>query len=115
MDDATKERLARNEDLFRQVNEEIEALAARHGDDAHRYDFLCECSDRNCTEKVSVTLAEYQHARAEPTRFIVVKDHVVAEIEHVVEEVRDHVVIEKHGHAGVVAILLDEADETDEQ
>ena len=111
MDDATKERLARNEDFFRQINEDIETVAARQGTDDHRYEFFCECSDAGCTERVSVTLEEYHQARAKPTRFIVVKGHVIREIEHVVETVRDHVVIEKDGHAGVVAIMLDEAAE----
>lgn len=107
MDDATKERLARNEDFFRQINEDIETVAAQQGSDDHRYEFFCECSDQGCIERVSVTLAEYHHARADPKRFIVVKGHVIREIEHVVEAVRDHVVIEKDGHAGVVAIKLD--------
>lgn len=109
MDDATKARLARNEDVFRRANDDIEAAAEKHGSDSHAYEFFCECSDEACTERVRVTLAEYQHARADPTRFIVVKGHVLREIEHVVETVRDHVVIEKDGHAGVVAILLDDA------
>ena len=112
MDDRQKSQLARNEDLFRTINERIEDAAQRHGTDSHKYEFLCECSDLDCAEKVVLTLAEYAHAREDPTRFIVVKEHVIHEIEHVVEAARDHVVIEKHGEAGVVAITLDEASET---
>jgi hypothetical protein len=112
VEDRQKRQLARNEDLFRTINERIEVAAQRHGADSHRYEFLCECSDLGCTEKVIVTLAEYAHARADPTRFIVVKGHVTREIEHVVEAARDHVVIEKHGEAGVVAIKLDDVAET---
>ncbi|MDX6512388.1 MAG: hypothetical protein QOE36_1892 [Gaiellaceae bacterium] len=108
MDECTKERLALNEDTFRRINDEIQKIADRHGSDGHRYEFFCECSDTECTERVQVTLAEYAHARDDPTRFLVVKGHVVREIEHVVESVRDHVIIEKHGEAGIVAIELDE-------
>lgn len=107
MDDAQKSRLARNEDLFRQVNDRIDDLAETHGDDLHTYEFFCECSDLGCTERVQLTLPEYAHVRDEPSRFVVVKDHVLEEIEHVIERADDHVLIEKHGRAGVVAIKLD--------
>lgn len=58
------------------------------------------------------TLSEYKHIRAEPTRFVVKKNHVVKEIEHVVETVPDHMVVEKHGEAGKVAIKLQAATES---
>jgi len=107
VDDAHKTRLARNEDLFRQVNEKIEDLATRHGDDAHVYEFFCECSDVDCSERVCLTLGDYEHVRDNPARFVVVKGHELLEIEHVIERAEDHVLIEKHGRAGEVAIKLD--------
>ena len=107
MDDANKARLAMNEDFFREVNEKINAKAESHGLDSHLYGFFCECSDVRCVERVMLTLSEYEHVRAEPTRFVVKKNHVVKEIEHVVETVPDHMVIEKHGEAGKVAIKLE--------
>ena len=114
MDDAQKARLARNEDFFREVNGQINASAHSQGVDSHLYEFFCECSDATCAERVKLSLTEYKHIRAEPTRFVVKNDHVVREIEHVVETVPDHVVIEKHGHAGKVAIQL-EAESSVEQ
>ena len=111
MDEHQKERLARNEDAFRSVNEEIQGAAALHGSDSHEYDFLCECSDAACTEQVRLTLAQYEHVRADPTRFVVTKGHVTTEIEAIVETARDHVLIEKHGRAAEVVIKLDEANE----
>jgi hypothetical protein len=107
MEDFQKERLARNEDLFREVNERINASAQSHGPSTHPYEFFCECSDTTCMERVVLTLAEYEHVRAEPTRFVVKRNHVIREIEHVVESVPDHMVIEKHGEAGKVAIQLE--------
>ena len=107
MDEAHKERLARNEDLFRQINDNIEDLAGGHGPDAHVYEFFCECSDVACAERVHLTLPEYKHVRDDPSRFVVIKGHVLPEIEHVIERAEDHVLIEKHGHAGSVAIELD--------
>jgi hypothetical protein len=112
VDDAQKGRLAQNEDFFREVNGRISEKAEAHGLDAHKYEFFCECSDAQCLERVKLTLAEYEHIRAEPTRFVVQSNHVVREIEHVVETVSDHMVIEKHGEAGRVAVEL-EAETTD--
>lgn len=106
MDDAQKSRLAQNEDFFREVNEKINTKAESYGSDSHLYEFFCECSDVACVERVKLTLREYQHVRAAPTRFVVMKNHVVKEIEHVVETVKDHMVIEKHGEAGRVAVKL---------
>lgn len=107
MDDVQQARLAQNEDFFREVNERINESAELHGADSHLYEFFCECSDVSCMERVSLTLLEYEHIRAEPTRFVVKKNHVVPEIEHVVETVPDHMVIEKHGEAGRIAVELE--------
>jgi hypothetical protein len=108
VDERTKARLATNEAVFREINDHIEHAATAHGGDSHLYEFVCECSDEQCLERVHTTLAEYRHARADSRRFLVVKGHVIQEIEHVVEAVRDHVIIEKDGTAGIVAIELDE-------
>ena len=107
MDDARKARLAQNEDFFREVNEKISEKAESHGLDSHQYKFFCECSEVTCVERVTLTLLEYEHIRAEPTRFVVKNNHVVKEIEHIVETVPDHMVIEKHGEAGRIAIELE--------
>ena len=42
--DARERRLAENETIFRSVNERIEQLARPQGNDAHVFEFLCECS-----------------------------------------------------------------------
>ena len=107
MDDLRKARHAQNEDFFREVNERISEKAESHGLDSHKYEFFCECSDATCTERVKLTMSEYEYIRSEPTRFVVKNDHVVTEIEHVVETVPDHMIIEKHGEAGRVAIELE--------
>jgi len=112
MDDAQKTRLAKNEDFFREVNEKINTRAESHGLDSHLYSFFCECADAKCIERVMLTLSEYEHIRAEPTRFVVKKNHVVKEIEHVVETVPDHMVIEKHGEAARVVIKLEAESES---
>jgi hypothetical protein len=61
-----QERMARTESLFRDVNERIAESAERF--EAPSTEFVCECSDQNCTERVEATLDEYEHVRADATR-----------------------------------------------
>ena len=49
-----EERLARTEALFRDVNERIAESA--EGFDADHADFVCECGEQDCTERVPATL-----------------------------------------------------------
>ena len=98
------ERLARNESFFRQVNERIREIA---GNEHVEQEFLCECSDPGCTERITLTLQEYEQIRARSTRFVLVSGHTAPEIEHVVESEGEHVVIEKVGLAGNIAAELD--------
>ncbi|HEX4677608.1 MAG TPA: hypothetical protein VH210_00175 [Gaiellaceae bacterium] len=107
MDDLQKGRLAQNEDFFRSVNERVNEKAESHGLDSHRYEFFCECSDTACMERILLTLPEYEYIRAAPARFVVKKNHVIQEIEGVIETVSEHVVIEKHGEAGKIAVELE--------
>src|SRR5437870_5728116 len=95
-------RLARNEAFFRQVNEEI---AGENLDT--RQEFLCECSDATCTERIELSLREYERIREGPARFVLVRGHSAPEIEFVVEREDEHVVVEKVGAAREVAAELD--------
>ncbi|MGI9113161.1 MAG: hypothetical protein ACR2GT_13365 [Gaiellaceae bacterium] len=105
--EAHEERLARNETLFRELNERINEVAGTLGADDHRYEFVCECSDSHCTERLVLDRREYEYVRSDGTRFVLAHGHVTAEIEHVVERSDDHLVIEKDGVAAEVAIKLD--------
>jgi hypothetical protein len=102
-----RQRLALNEALFREVNDRIREISDSFGEEDATYDFLCECSDPQCTKRVVLTRAEYQEVRSDAARFVVAKGHVLHEIEAVVEHARDHVVVEKEGAAADVAIRLD--------
>ena len=104
---ASEERLARKESLFRELNERINDVAGTLGGGDHHYDFICECSDSHCTERVTLTRAEYEHVRADGTRFVLAGGHATPEVEHVVEREDDHLVIEKVGDAADVAARLD--------
>ena len=41
-----------------------------------RLTFVCECGDPECTIPVSLSLAEYEEVRADPTRFVVIPGHI---------------------------------------
>jgi hypothetical protein len=107
VDEAQEKRLALNEALFRDVNERIREISDTFGQKDATYDFLCECSDPGCAEKVVLTPAEYEYVRADSTRFVVAKGHAMPEVESVVERAKDHVVVEKEGAAADVAVHLD--------
>ena len=100
----TAARAAKNEGLFREVNErivELEENFGRRPDEAT--EFVCECSLTECVERVPLTLGEYQEVRAEPTYFLVVPGHVDQANERVVRDRGDYVVVEKLGLAGEIA------------
>jgi hypothetical protein len=107
--DWREERLAQNEVFFRTVNEGIEQQAIRFGGDDD-YEFICECASRECLDRVLLTLREYEHIRAEGTRFVVVPGHENVELELVVRKAQRYNVVEKDGAAGIVADLADPRD-----
>ena len=89
----TRERIAKTEALFRNVNEGIREASDRL--EAEVADFICECSDSTCTEHVRVPLEEYERVREHATRFVVRPGHVKGPIERVVEQERQYTIIEK--------------------
>jgi hypothetical protein len=75
------ERLAKNEILFRSVNERLDDLAPPW---SKTTDYLCECSETSCIEIIELTQAEYERVRSRQTVFVVVPGHERPKIEKVV-------------------------------
>jgi hypothetical protein len=48
--------------------------------------YLCECSDKGCTEAIHLTRSEYEAIRAEPRRFAIALNHENPEIDRVMSE-----------------------------
>jgi hypothetical protein len=98
-------RLARNEVMFRAINERIRELAARFEQTpAEPIAFLCECADETCVERVSLTTDQYDDMRAIPARFVVVPGHEVTPlVERVVFRSAEFVIVRKVGLAADVA------------
>jgi hypothetical protein len=101
-------RVARNQALFRAVNEQIEATNERFSVLlGERTNFVCECADDACMGRIAITLEQYEALRKMPTHFVVLPGHVYPEFERVVYELNGFVVVEKFGEAGKQALQLD--------
>lgn len=106
--DGRERRLARNQALFREVNERINSLAISLAPSRQwQFEIVCECSNESCTSLVDVTLDEYERVRSSPERFFVCPGHDIPEIESVVDRKPGYVVVEKQGDAADVVRTLD--------
>jgi hypothetical protein len=90
---------ARNEELFRNVNEQIEALSQTVERHDPLMEYLCECDRQDCYDKVKATRAEYESVRADPTHFIVCLGHQDRSLERVFASNDRFLVVEKLGAA----------------
>jgi hypothetical protein len=102
MSELSLERSARNEVVFRDANEEIEARREELTAVAGRTPFLCECADPYCKAVIPLTLDEYEHVRAQSNRFVLQPGHLTAEAV-VVEETDRFVMVEKQGLSRKIA------------
>jgi len=75
MEVSREERIAKNEAVLRDVNENIRAAIGQQGNDGHVFEFLCECADPRCMEWVELTVAEYEEIRADGTRYVLGPGH----------------------------------------
>jgi len=86
-------RLEENEKLFREVNERVEQMQdGLLGPDPQ---WVCECGDETCFEKLTVPLPEYHDVRSHHDWFLIVPGHEETEVERVVDERGGYWVVEK--------------------
>ncbi len=97
--DARAERLARNELLFRDLNEQVELVARPVDADRRTFEFFCECADVDCTIRLPMSLAVYEEVRSDPTLFVVAPGHDRPEIEEVVQSTDAYQIVRKEGEA----------------
>ena len=95
-----EERIARNEALHREVNERMrqieEGLTAKGIVERREFDeYLCECGVNGCMETILMSAAEYEKVRSSPIRFAVRPEHVIPDVERVVEKHDRFVSVEK--------------------
>jgi hypothetical protein len=102
-------RVGQNQALFREVNERINAIKEARSVWVKISEWVCECADETCTERILMTPEEYEELRANPIHFAVApaEMHVFPEAERVVEKRERYWVVEKVGEAAVAAEQLD--------
>jgi hypothetical protein len=106
--DRREERLAKNEIIFRDVNERIKDSAdAEALRDDRDLGFLCECSNVDCTLRLKLALDDYERARSDPSQFISALGHELPEIESVVFVSADFQIVRKEGAAAILAKARD--------
>jgi hypothetical protein len=106
-EDERQIRAAKNQSLFREINERIEGLNETFDEITHSSEWVCECADLRCIERLEMPLAEYERIRGHPERFPVKPGHEVLDVERIVERHDGYVVVEKVGAAADLARLRD--------
>jgi hypothetical protein len=99
------DRLARNEAMFRSVNERVEEVVQPGA--GEEIDFLCECGAANCVQKITLTRREYEQVRSDATQFAVVPGHEIPEIEEIVLRTDRFLVVRKHPEEADIAEQTD--------
>ena len=92
------ERQARNEALFREVNERIAQLGerAQAWSPDGTIEFLCECGEgEGCGQRVRVPANVYERVRSQDDRFVVRPGHETPELEQAIEWTDDYVIVDK--------------------
>jgi predicted ATPase len=87
------EKIGKTEALFREVNEAIARTAVSF--DADEAEFVCECADRTCADRIPAELHEYERVRAHPARFILKPGHEKPRVEKVVRRMPGYAIVEK--------------------
>jgi hypothetical protein len=95
---------AKNEELFRKVNERIESLSETVAPSDQTMEYLCECDRPGCYERVKASRDEYESVRADPTHFIVLAGHEDRRVERVVDSNERFLIVEKRGAAARDAV-----------
>jgi hypothetical protein len=100
--DELQQRAARNEAIFREINEGIRR-GRWPGEEDSLSSFRCECASLGCTEMLELSFRDYERIRKHPRRFIVAPGHERLDVEVVVESESTYLVVQKTGEAGHVA------------
>jgi hypothetical protein len=87
------ERIALTEAAFRIANERMAAWTEVPADAPALY--FCECAVLDCREKLSLTRAQYEGVRSEPSHFAVIPGPEVLDVEDIVDRAEGFVVVEK--------------------
>lgn len=110
-----------NEMIFRRANEQVtdglDELDAMHIEDDNiellrkedlALEFICECSDENCKERVQMKLSTYQMIHVDRKCFVIRVGHQVEAIEEIVSTGPDYSVVRKDNTVAEPGPILNE-------
>jgi len=104
--DVQRQRAARNQSLFRDVNERMDSLNTRFAGTGATPGYVCECHDSACAEMIAMPHEEYERIRRDPHEFFVVPGHEDLLVEEIVDKTDRWFVVRKIGVAGTEAEQL---------
>ena len=96
------DRIARTQSLFREVNERIAETAERFdSDDA---EFVCECADPTCTDRIDTSIEQYESVRSDGATFLLTPGHEDERVEQIVAAEKGMTIVEKR-HPSVAPLV----------
>ena len=102
-----EERIAENEAVVREINEMIRS-AHESAPDISFMHIVCECGYQECGSVIALTKDEYERIRNDPRQFCVIEEHVIQDVEAIVEDNdRFAIVAKRQGAPAEIAIRTD--------
>jgi hypothetical protein len=81
--------------LFRQVNDRVLEVNRALGPTALLPDFVCECRDAACAERLTLSVAQFESIRRQARRYVVRLGHDEPTDERIVEIHKGFAVVER--------------------
>ena len=100
-------RAAESQSLFRGINEQIQDLGECSANLNEVAEWVCECADTGCTNRMLLTTYEYEALRRDGTRFAVAPGHEVPDVEVTVDATERYAIVRMIGAAADRARGLD--------
>src|SRR4051812_41475742 len=66
-------------------------------------EYACECASKGCNQMLSLSIAEYNEVRSDPTHILVARGHADPRVDAVVRQTARYQVVQKYGAAATVA------------
>ena len=102
-------RIGLNEALFREINERLETLQENASRHLGVLELVCECGDRDCAERITLSIGEYQELRSDPLLFAVLPSPEIPDVEDVLQQMNGWLIVRKHeGEPAAVARATNE-------
>jgi hypothetical protein len=108
-EDDRSARAARNQSLFREINERVRDLNEGFSLVLPLGEWVCECADHLCAQRISLSASEYESVRENGTFFVVAPgdQHVWEDVERVTERTDRYWVVETLGETAAESERID--------